>query len=157
MTRIPQPSKRPDDVAGRPEGDAPARTFEPILSDPVSRPSRKPLIFLGLSILVLIGGLIFCSGKPDAAEATSPKLEVGKMTAEELAKDASPSAARELARRMVRGTPGEHAAASGAINCWSSPRLARNMAMAMALEVQKRPQEMVRQMEMNQRMMMEGH
>jgi len=67
---------------------------------------------------------------------------VGKMTAAQLADDASPKAARELVRRMLHGTEAEHVAARAVMNTPSSPRLSRNIAMAMALEQQARADKM---------------
>ena len=117
---------------------------------------RKPLIILGVSVLVVVGGLIFGSGTPKPVQATIPKLDVANMTAEELADNGSFQAARELTRRMTSGTMNDRAAVSIAINARKSMRLGRNLASAMALEQQKRMQNMVRQVEGNRRMAEDG-
>ncbi len=159
MTQIPQPGDTPQTTGQIPESEAPAQSFTPYLPGSVPRKlSLKPLIILGAFALVFIVALIFYSGKPDAAEAgaKAPALDVSKMTASELAKNASPQAARELARRMVHGTQAEQAAVSSAIYTWTNPRLARNLAVAMALAQQKRQLEMMRQIERNRQMMMDG-
>ncbi|GAF93414.1 unnamed protein product, partial [marine sediment metagenome] len=93
------------------------------------KPSRTPLILLGLSVVIVAAGLIFCSGGPDTIEAEQAIPDVRSMTAEQLAEDAGLLAAKELTRRMFQGTPAEQAAASGVVTRSRNPRLARHMAM----------------------------
>ncbi|KPK83517.1 MAG: hypothetical protein AMJ81_08080 [Phycisphaerae bacterium SM23_33] len=157
MTQIPQPNEAPDRADAPPDSGGPAQTFQPILYDAApKKPPRNLLIVVGACVLSAVVGLIFCRGKPHAAQANTPALDVGSMSAQELAESASVPAARELARRMVSGTPAEQAAASSAITCRRSPRLARNLAMAMALEQQKRQQQLMLQMRRHQQMAVEG-
>ena len=157
MTQTPQGSDAPDTASPSTDGDAPAQSFRPFLDAPAPvKPSRKPLILLGGAVLLVVGGLIFWSGGPDDVEARSAAPNYRTMTAEELAKDAGSMAAMELARRMVNGTPAEQASASSAFNHWPSPRLARNLAMAMAVESQKKQQQRMRELEIQQRMVEYG-
>ena len=65
------------------------------------------------------------------------------------------AAERWLARRMFHGTGAESAAASSAISTYKSPRLARNLAVAMALEQQKRAQNMAVQTQREHKRLME--
>ena len=150
----PAPSENAPDAQGpcpesseSPESEESAPVFTPVLSDPLPESAgRKPLILLGVAIVAIIIGVIFCGGDPDTAKAKPAPLDVANMTAEELAKNASPPAARELARRIAEGTGEEQSAAAAAMRNSPSPRLARNMAMAMALQQQKRQMEQMRQM-----------
>ena len=139
MTETPQPNETPEGTGQNTEGEAPAPTFRPYVpvGDPPMR-SRLPLILGCLGVVVLIAGLAIWIGAPEEAEAKPAKVSVRKMTAGQLADNAGFDAARELVRRMLHGTPAEHAAASAVMNPPRSPRLARNLAMAMALEQQKR-------------------
>jgi len=161
MTQIPESSDGAQGVqtAGQNGGGGPTQQFTPLIvkSGPKPPPHRL-YIFLGVCVVVSVVGFIFCAGKPEKAEAkTKPTmLDFRNMTSRELAENASAAAARELARRMFHGTEAERASASSAVNCWSSPRLGRNMAIAMALEQQKKAQELARRMEEERRMMMEG-
>lgn len=156
MTQMPQSSQTPDMVSQDAEGETPAPAFRPYLpsEEPPSR-SRLPWIFLGLSAILILGGLVFWSGRP--AEAESAVVDVSKMTAEQLVKDASMAAARELIRRLDDGTPAERTAASGAMDGRQSARLTRNLAMARALEQQKRANEMKLRMERDRRMAEQGY
>ncbi|KKL85687.1 hypothetical protein LCGC14_1952230 [marine sediment metagenome] len=157
MTQSPQSSDPTDAVDQCPQDDAPPEGFQmPLPSPPPPKLSRKPLILVGVSVVLLIGGVIFCKGKPDSARAKPPRLPVGTMTSDELAKNASSAAAVELARRMAEGTPEQRASASIAVNHWSSPRLVRNMAWAMALDMQTKQAQMVRQMAAQRRRAMAG-
>ena len=160
MTQVPQPpplpGNAPTSAAQPPAGDAPAPAFVPILPRPAPpQSSRTPLIIFGVCVVALIVGVIISGTRPEAAEAKAAK-PVTEMTADELAEDASMPAARELVRRMCDGTPAEHADASRVMTSPRSPRLARNLAMAMALAQQKRANEMRLRVEREQRMMMEG-
>ena len=108
MMQIPQPENTPDAREQCPESEESAQIFKPVLSEPFPKnPSRKPLIILGVAAVVIVVGLIFCGGEPDTAKAKPAPLDVSKMTAPELAQNASPPAASELARRMVDGTAAE--------------------------------------------------
>ena len=117
---------------------------------------RTPLILMGVAGVPVVVGLIVLGGKGDAAEDKTRLPAVSGMTVEELPADASLLAARELARRTVTGTPAEQAAASSAITRCTDPRLRRNLAMAMALEQQKKQQQVMRRLEVNRRMVMDG-
>ncbi|GAF98136.1 unnamed protein product, partial [marine sediment metagenome] len=121
------------------EGETPLQPFTAIhYVPPPPKSMRKLLIPVGIAVVVIAGGLIFCRGKPEEAEAENPKLNYAAMAADDLAKNASVPAARELTRRMTTGTAAERTAASTAIDRWRTGRLTRNMAMAMALAAQKR-------------------
>ena len=157
MTQMPQPSDTTQPTPSGEEGDTPQRTFRPVVYEqPPDKPSHKPLILLGVSVLLVIGGLIFSGPKADDAQAKSATPDYRSMTADELAKDASVPAAQQLAHRMFNGTQPQKAAVSSAIMQHRRPRLARNMAMAMALEQQKKQQEMMRTMQQRQQEMVEG-
>jgi len=82
--------------------------------------------------------MVFWSGGPDEADAKPAKADVTTVTAAQLAENSSHTAAKELVRRMYYGTDTERAAATRVINGPQSPRLRRNLAMAMALQAQKR-------------------
>lgn len=156
MTQTPQSSEAPETADASSESEAPAPSFTPIHHEPPpAKPLGKLLIPVGVAVVVIVGGLIFCRGKPKAAEAKS-SMDVSTMSAEELAKNASVPAARELARRMSSGTQAERVAASSAINCWRTPRLTRNLAMAMALGAQKRANEMNVRMRRDQQIARDG-
>jgi len=135
------PYQAPQAPADQPETAAPV--FQAYLP-PEAPPgrSRLPLALAVLGGVVLVVGWAFYRGRPDEAEAKPPAIDVASMTAAELAEDAGPAAARELVRRLLEGTPAEHAAAAAVMNTPPSPRLARNLAMAMALAQQKRANEM---------------
>ncbi len=119
--------------------------------------SRMPLVFIILSVVLVIGGLLFWNVEPDEARGKKASPDFGKMTAEQLAGNASMSAATELVRRMFQGTPAERTAASSMMSRPRSARLARNLAMAMALEQKKRADDMRIRMEGNMRMAEEGY
>ena len=139
MTQMPQSNRTSETMSQGPPGDAPAPVFRPYV--PSAEPgghSRRPLVFMALSVVVGIVGMVFWSGRPDEAEAKNAKADVSKMTPAQLAEDSSPPAAKELVRRMYHGTDAQRAAASHVVNNVRSPRLRRNLAMAMALETQKR-------------------
>ena len=143
MTQVPQPppvgGNVPPPVAQPPDGDEAAPAFVPILPTPTPpKSSRTPLIIFGVCVVALIGGVIISCTRPDAADAEDAAKPVAEKTAEVLAEDASMPAARELVRRMCDGTAAEHAEASRVMTAPRSPRLARNLAMAMALAQQKR-------------------
>jgi len=143
MTQMQGPNEMPEPASPDPQGEAPPPVFRPYVHTPEpTKQSRGPLVFFGLSVVVLIGGLAFWSGTPDQAEAESPAVPVGEMTAEQLAEKATPAAARELVRRMLHGTEAEHAGAAAVMNRPRSARLNRNLAMGMALEQQKRANDM---------------
>jgi hypothetical protein len=158
MTQMPQSSRTSETMNQDDQGEKPAPAFQAFLpsAEPPKR-SRLPLVFLGLGVLVLIGGLLFWGGGPDGAEADKPAVDVRQMTAEQLAEVASVPAARELVRRRRHGTPAEQAAAASVMNHPSSARLARNLAIATALEHQNRANEMRVNMERDIRMAEEGY
>lgn len=158
MTQMSQPSDLSDMDLPFAEGESPPPAFTAIHHEPAPpKPMRKLLIPAGVAVGVIVGGLIFCRGNPDEAEAQKPKLNFATMTAEGLAKDASVPAARELTRRMTAGTATERMSASTAIDRWRSTRLTRNMAMAMALAAQKRAHDANVRMGRDQRMATEGY
>ena len=140
----PPPSSVPEPVSQGPEDEAPVGPpFVAILPGPApARSSRTPLIVFGVCVVALIGGIIFTCTRPDSAEAEPTATPVSAMTAAELGEDASMPAARELVRRMLQGTSAEHAEAARVMNAPRTPRLARNLAMAMALAQQKRANDM---------------
>ena len=143
MTQITPPNDPPAEPGQPSEGEAPAPTFKPFIRESApAKPSRKPLIIVAVSVALIVVGLIFFTGGPDDAEAKPAVLDVGALSADELAQNASAVAARELARRMTEGSPAERAAAGSALNRRSSPRLIRNFAMAMALQQQKKANDM---------------
>jgi len=161
MTEMPESSESSEtagqDAQGE-ESEKSAPAFEPYLpSEAPQERSRKPLVFLILAVILVIGGLLFWNVEPDEAGGKKPRPDFKKMTAEQLAEDASSSAAVELVRRMFHGTPAEHKAASSVMSRPRSPRLSRNLAMAMALEQQKRAGEMGLRMERDTRMAEEGY
>ena len=157
MTQTPQPNEGPAQAPQGSDAEAPAPSFTPIIYEPVSaRPSRKLLIFAGVAVVVMALSLVLWPSTPDTAEAEGLPLDVANMTATQLAEDASPAAARELARRMIRGTMEQQKQASLAISQCRSPRLARNLAMAMALENQKKQQQMMLQAERQHQELMES-
>ena len=128
-----------------------APSFQPYLADRTpAKPSRALVIVLCAAAGLMLVGWIVTRGGPDDAKAKPAKVPMAQRTAEALATDASAAAAQELARRMSEGTPAERAAAAGAIQTHPSARLTRNMAMAMALEAQKRQNAMM--VEMQRRM-----
>jgi len=158
MTQMSQPNDVPEMGQPAAEGESPPQVFTAIHHEPEPPKSmRKLLIPAGVAVVVIVGGLIFCRGKPDEAEAKKPKPNYATMTADDLAQDASVPAARELSRRMTTGTQAEHMAAAGAIDRWRSARLTRNMAMAMALAAQKKALDGNVRMNRDQRMAREGY
>lgn len=157
MTQIQEPNETSETVSPEAQGEAPPPVFRPYVHNAAPpKQSRGPLVFVGLSVVVLIGGLAFWSGQPDTAEAESAVVPVSQMTAEQLAEKASPAAARELVRRLLHGTEAEHAGVAAVMNRPRSPRLQRNMAMAMALEQQKRANDMRLRTEREIRMAEQG-
>ena len=113
MTQMSQPSDVPEMGQPAAEGESPPQVFTAIHREPEPPKSmRKLLIPAGVAVAVIVGGLIFCRGKPDEAEAQKPKPNYASMTADDLAENASVPAARELTRRMAAGTPAERMAAS---------------------------------------------
>jgi len=156
MTQMPQSSQTSEMVGQDPQGEAPAPAFRPYLpsTEPQKR-SRLPLVLVGLSVVLTVGGLAFWSSRPDAAE--SAVVDVGRMTPEQLAENASMAAAMELLRRLDQGPPAERAACSRAMNGPRSARLTRNLAMARALQQQKRANEMRLRAEREMRMAEEGY
>ena len=158
MTQMPQPSDVPEMGQPAAEGETPPQAFTAIHYEPPPPKSmRKLLIPVGIAVVVIAGGLIFCRGKPEEAEAENPKLNYATMTADDLAKNASVPAARELTRRMTTGTHAERIAVSSAMNRWPSARLTRNMAMAMALRAQKKALAGNVRMSRDQRIAREGY
>lgn len=158
MTEVPESSGTSETMSPDPQSDAPAPAFRPYATRTV--PQRRPrtgLVFVGLSVVVVIGGLVFWSGGSNAEEKDATVRDVKKMTAEELAEDSSPRAAKERVRRMFHGTPAEHAAASGVMSRPRSARLSRNMAMAMALEQQQRANRMRMRVERETRLAEQGY
>jgi len=142
MTQMPQSSGSSGMGEQEPQDQAPAPAFQAYLPS-TERPKHSPrmLIVAGAMMLVVIAGLAIWTSGPDDAEAEAP-VDVGKMTPEQLVKDASMGAARELLRRQHEGTPAERAAANKAMSGSRSARLTRNLAMAMALRQQNRAHEM---------------
>jgi len=158
MTHVPPSSETPQMMGQDPSDEAPAPAFRPFLPEEESpKHSRWPLVVLGLSVVLVIGGLVYRSTRPAEAKAQTPVQDVGSMTSDELAKNASAAAARELVRRMLDGTPAEQAAVSSLMTHPQSPRLARNLAMAMALAQQKRASQMRLQVERNIQMVERGY
>lgn len=158
MTQMSQPSDVPEMGPPAAEDESPPQIFTAIHHEPdPPKPMRKLLIPVGVAVGVIVGGLIFCRGKPDEAEAKKPTPNYATMTADDLAQDASVPAARELTRRMTSGTSAERTAASTAIDRWRSSRLTRNLAMAMALAAQKRALDANVRMSRDQRMASEGY
>ena len=158
MTQMSQPNEVPDMEVPGSEEESPPQPFVAIHHEPEPpKPMKKLLIPAGVATVVIIGGLIFCRGNPDEAEAKKPKLNYATMTADQLAQDASMPAARELTRRMTTGTGTERTAASAAIDRWRSSRLTRNLAMAMALAAQKKALDANVRMSRDQRMATEGY
>ncbi len=134
--------------AGRP--DSPQRVFTAILLDTPPASPKKLYYLLGACAVVAVLGLIYTAVKPEKAKAkTEPAApDHQRMTEQELAKDAGVLAARELARRMSgEGNPASQAAAADAIRRFGSPRLARNLSLALAAEQQKRHARMMVQIE----------
>ena len=157
MTQMPQSDQTSGAMSQDAQGETPAPAFRPYLpSEQPPERSRLPLVFIGLSVLLVIGGLVFWATRPDTAEAERAVVNYRQMTAEQLAENASVSAARELVRRLSHGTAAERAAASSVTNRPRSARLARNLAMAMALKQQKRAYEMRLRVQRNMRMAEEG-
>lgn len=78
------------------------------------------------------------------------------MTGQQLAEDAGPSAAHELARRMTAGTSAERMDAVSAVQRHSTPRLTQNLAVAMALQVSNRQAQVQADLERKIRMNREG-
>lgn len=158
MTEIPE-SNETSEMAGQDTQDeksAPA--FQAYLpSEAPQKRSRMPLVFMILAVVLVIGGLLFRNAEPDEAKGKKARANFSKMTAEQLAKNASLSAATELVRRSSHGTPAERAAASSMMNRPRSPRLSRNLAMAMALELKRRADNMRVRTERNMRMAEEGY
>ncbi len=157
MTQTPQSDEIPGTVSQDDQGETPPPAFRPYRPPEPIRRSRKGLVFIGLSVVVVMGGLVFFSGGPDEAEGHKAPVDVRKMTAEQLAKDSSPGAARELVRRLLHGTQAEHIAASNVMNRPRSQRLSRNLAMAMALEQQKRANDMRLRTQREMRLAEEGY
>ncbi len=155
MTQIPQSSNTQQAADQGPDGDDPAQSFTAILPEPVqSGPPRKLLVVGGVAVVIAILGMIFSGGEPDSAKAKAPAaLDAAGMTSQELAENAGFMAARELARRMMDGTPAEQASVTSILHRYRTPRLARNLAMAMALEQQKKQQEWMREAELDRQMM----
>ena len=157
MTEMPQSNEMPETTGPDAQGDPPP-TFAPYVPPAApAAPSRRPLIFIGLSVVVVIIGLVFWSGEPDEADAKPVKADVSKMTAQQLAEDSSPRAAKELVRRMYHGTNAERATASSVINHPQSQRLRRNLAMAMAYEMRNRANTMRNRAEREMQMAEEGY
>ena len=117
-------------------------------------PPIVPVVMVLAAIVLVVG--VITGGGPDKAQGKPQPLRVGKMTEVELARNASADAAFELARRMSRGLPAQRVAAANATRLHGSPRLMRNMAMAMAVEAQRRQQEMQRRMAQRVRWAEEG-
>ena len=158
MTQIPQSSESSQAPSQDRQADTASPEFRPYVPDPEPpERSRLPLILAGVSVALLIFGLVFWKKSPDAAEADTKVLDVSQMTAEQLAEDASAAAARELVRRLLHGAPAERAAASSVMKRPRSPRLMRNLAVAMALAQQKRANDMRLSVERETRMMEEGY
>lgn len=158
MTQMSQPSDLPEMGQPAAEGETPPQAFTAIHHQPEPPKSmRKLLIPAGVAVAVIVGGLMFSRGNPDEAEAKKPKLSYATMSADDLAKNASMPAVRELTRRMTTGTPAERIAVSSAMNRWPSGRLTRNMAMAMALAAQKKALDSNVRMSRDQRMAREGY
>ena len=158
MTQIPHPSESPQTTGQDRQAQPTAPSFEPYVpSQEPPRRSRLPLVLGAASVVVLVCGLVFWKSQPDAAEADTKVVDVGQMTVDQLAEDAGPLAARELVRRSLYGAPAESAAASSAMNHPRSPRLARNLAVAMALEQQKRANDMRIRNEREMRMVEQGY
>ncbi len=131
------------------DGEA-AGSFTPILFDPPAPgASRKGLYFLGGCVALIVLGVLWQLVKPESTEAKSepPPPDYTVMTVDQLVQNASPGAAHELAKRMVNGQPADQAAAAVAIRNCSNPRLARNLAMAIALEQQKKQKQMMQEIE----------
>jgi len=142
MTEKHETDQTPEAVSPGPQPETPPPVFRPFVEAPQPKQSRGPLLFIGLSVAVLLGGVAFWNNQPDQAEAQPAVVAVNQMTAEQLAKRADPAAARELVRRLFHGTEAEHAGAAAVMNRPRSMRLSRNLAMAMASENQKRASEM---------------
>lgn len=156
MTQMHQPNQTSEMMSQDSPGDAPP-TFRAYVPAPEPEPhSRRMLVFVGLSVVVIIAGLVFWSG-PDEVEAKPAKADVSTMTAEQLAENSSPRAAKELIRRMYHGTEAERAPAARVINSPQSPRLRRNLAMAMALQMQNRANAMRVRNEREMRMAEQGY
>jgi hypothetical protein len=113
-------------------------------------------IILSAAAVVFIIGWVLTRGGPEQVKAMPSGLRVRRMTATELASDAGVAAGEELARRMTHGTPSQQAAVASAIHTHRSPRLTRNLAMAMALEAQRKQQGMMTEAERTRRMAMDG-
>ena len=158
MTEMPESSQTPEMMDQEPQDEAPSPAFEPFLPsvEPPKR-SRVPIVFAVLGVLVLVGGLVFHGRGADKAEAKNVAVDYTQMTAEKLGEDSSPGAARELVRRFFSGEPAERAGAASVMHSPHSPRLTRNLAMAMALEQQKRAQAMRVNVERNMRMAEQGY
>ena len=157
MTQVPQWNETSETTSQEGQDEAPAPAFEAYLpSEEPPKRSRLPLVFLGVGVVVMIGGLIFLGGRSDEPKAKKPKVDVRQMTAEQLAEAASVPAARELIRRRNEGDAAERAAAASVMSHPGSARLARNLTIAMALEQQKRANDMAVSMERDNRMARRG-
>ena len=157
MTDMPQSDQTSETTGQGSQGEAPP-TFRPYVLPPApAARSRRSLVCVGLSVVVVIAGLVLCSGEPAPADAENATVHVSKMTARQLADKASLPAAKELVRRMNHGTEAEHAAASAVVNRPQSPRLRRNLVMAMALETQQRAHANRARYEREARMAEEGY
>lgn len=132
--------------------------FRPyVCEEPQGRTSPVIWIVLGTGVLLLVGGLVYHSAGPREAAAQPQAVNVKQMTATQLAVDASAEAAYELAHRMSGGNMAERNAAVAAVRDNPSPRLARNMAMALTAEAQKRQAQVMAEMQKNIRMSEEGY
>lgn len=158
MTQTPDPSQTCETVSQDAEGEATAPAFEAYLpSEAPQERSRLPWVLLGLSAVLIVGGLVYWSTRPDSAEAENTPIDFRKMTVEQLAENASMEAAVELLRRQREGSRAERAAASKAIDRPRSARLTRNLAMAMALQQQNRANQMHVRMERERQMAERGY
>ena len=158
MTGIPE-SNETSEMAGRDAQDEQsAPVFRPYVPSEVpQKRSCISLVLMILSVGLIIGGLLFWKTEPDEAKGKKAPPNFSKMTAEQLAENASMSAAVELVRRAFHGTPAERSAASRVMSRPRSSRLSRNLAMAMALEQKKRAEDRRVSVEREMRRVEEGY
>ena len=156
MTEVPQSNDDSNETSPNPEEEQSAPDFQAYLVLPTSNSSsRKTIFIIGACVLVMIIGLII-RDKPHPAQAKKPAIDFKAMASHELAQNASPQAARELVRRMYHGTDAERMSATSVI-VNPSPRLGRNLAVAMSLELQKKQQENMRRMRESIRQAEQGY
>ncbi len=158
------PSNATGPSAANPQGGDPMSSGPMMASQPTyymppetkSGNSKWLLAVFILGMAVVVAGIVFGGSSPKQADATPMPVDYKTMSSQQLADNAGVEAAQELTKRFMSDDEAVQTAAADAIDRNRTPRLQRNLAMAMAQQQQKLAREQMLRVQKAQREMMEA-